>query len=147
MFAEPPVAEWWPRYDRGRIDDELLHPDGDTTVYAVEVDGEVAGIIQSWEEDDADYRHAGIDIAIRTRWHGGGVAVDALRTLARHLIADLGHHRLVIDPAVDNTRAIRCYEKVGFRPVGVMRQYERGADLTFHDSLLMDMLASEFDSL
>ena len=35
---------------------------------------------------------------------------------------------LKIDPAAANSRAIRCYGKVGFRPVGLMRQYERGPD-------------------
>ena len=143
MFAEPDVARWWPLFDRAKIEAELLHPDDDTIVYAITVDGAVAGVIQSWEEDDPDYRHAGLDIAVATRWHGSGVAVDALRTLARHLLQTDGHHRLVIDPAVDNGRAIACYRKVGFRPVGVMRRYERGADGTFHDSLLMDMLAGE----
>ena len=143
IFAEPDVALWWPRFDRAKIEKEVLHPDEDTTVYTVAVDGEVAGVIQSWEEDDPDYRHAGMDIALATRWHGAGVAVDALRTLARHLVQTEGHHRLVIDPAVENRRAIACYRKVGFQPVGVMRCYERGADGTFHDSLLMDMLATE----
>jgi aminoglycoside 6'-N-acetyltransferase len=33
----------------------------------------------------------------------------------------------VIDPAADNTAAIRCYASVGFRPVRVMRHYERDA--------------------
>ena len=143
MFREPAVAPWWPRFDRAKIEDDLLHPDEDTTVYAVTVDGELAGIIESWEEDDPDYRHAGIDIALATRWHGTGAALDALRTLARHLVDTEGHHRLVIDPAVENERAIACYRKAGFRPVGVMRNYERGADGNFHDSLLMDMLATE----
>jgi aminoglycoside 6'-N-acetyltransferase len=32
---------------------------------------------------------------------------------------------------------------VGFRPIGVMREYERGRDGTFHDGLLMDMLRGE----
>ena len=143
MFTEPAVAQWWPRVDRAKIEDELLHPDDDTVVYTILVEGEFAGVIQYWEEDDPDYRHAGMDIAVATRWHGAGVAVDALRTLARHLFRAQGHHRLVIDPAIDNGRAIACYTKVGFQPVGVMRKYERGADGTFHDSLLMDMLEAE----
>jgi aminoglycoside 6'-N-acetyltransferase len=63
--------------------------------------------------------------------------------VARHLIRDLGHHRITIDPAADNEAAIRCYAKVGFRPVGVMRRYERGPDGTWHDGLLMDLLADE----
>ena len=66
-----------------------------------------------------------------------------MRTLAQHLCVDLGHHRLTIDPAVDNAAAIRSYSKVGFRPVGVMRAYERGADDSWHDNLLMDLLRED----
>jgi aminoglycoside 6'-N-acetyltransferase len=75
--------------------------------------------------------------------HGRGIGTDAVRTLARHLFVDHGHHRLTIDPAADNAAAIRSYTKVGFRPVGIMRQYERGADESWHDNLLMDLLADE----
>jgi aminoglycoside 6'-N-acetyltransferase len=79
--------------------------------------------------------------------HRRGIGRDAVRTLARHLFADLGHHRIVIDPAADNRPAIRCYESVGFRPVGVMRQYEHDVDGDgWHDGLLMDLLADELDT-
>jgi aminoglycoside 6'-N-acetyltransferase len=144
LFNEPAIARWWCGYDRDRVERELL-PDDDaaTTVYVVEVDAQVAGVIQSYEETDPEYRRAGIDIAIRTRWHGTGVAVDALRTLARDLFERRGHHHLTIDPAAANARAIACYRKVGFRPVGILRQNERGVDGTFHDTLLMDLLVGE----
>lgn len=144
MFAEPAVAERWPGMDRDRIIEEVIHDDDpDSTQYVIEVDGELAGVIQSWEEPDPEYRHAGMDISLKTKWHGKGVAVDALRTLATHLIRDKDHHRLTIDPAADNARAIACYAKIGFKPVGVLRRYERGPDGTFHDGLLMDLLADE----
>ena len=42
-----------------------------------------------------------------------------------------------------NTAAIRAYEKAGFKPVGVMRQYERLPGGEWHDGLLMDLLADE----
>ncbi|SEE89613.1 GNAT family N-acetyltransferase [Jiangella alba] len=106
--------------------------------------GEVVGAVQWSAEQDPQYRHAGIDIYVDPAHHGRGLGTDAVRTLARHLIRDHGYHRLVIDPAADNAVAIACYAKVGFRPVGVMRQYERGPDGTWHDGLLMDLLAAEF---
>ena len=102
--------------------------------YVIELDDRTVGWIQWYAEDDPDYRHAGIDIYVDPAVHGGGVGTDAVRALARHLIVDHGYHRLVIDPATDNPAAIRAYGKVGFRPVGVMRQYERGPDGTWHDS-------------
>ncbi|MFE7584639.1 GNAT family N-acetyltransferase [Streptomyces gardneri] len=103
----------------------------------------IVGMIQWYAEEEPDYRHAGIDLFLDPSVHGKGLGTDAVRTLARHLIDDVGHHRLVIDPAADNVAAIRCYEKAGFRPVGVMRQYERDADGSWHDGLLMDLVASE----
>lgn len=144
LFGEPAVVRWWWGYDRARIVRELVHgDDASTTVYAIEVEGRLAGVIQSWEEPDPDYRQASIDIAVGSRWHGRGVALDALRTLARDLIERGGHHHLTIDPAAGNARAIACYRKVGFRPVGILRQNERASDGTFHDTLLMDLLAGE----
>ncbi len=112
--------------------------------FAVLVDGEVRGLAQYTEEDDEDYRHASIDIFLDPVMHGEGLGRDAVATLARYLVDHRGHHRLVIDPAADNTAAIRCYASVGFRPVGVMRRYERDAHGEgWHDGLLMDLLAEE----
>lgn len=113
------------------------------TGYVIEFDRRVVGWIQWTAEKDADYRHASIDVYVDPAVHGRGVGTDAVRTLARHLVVDHGHHRLTIDPAADNARAIRSYSKVGFRPVGIMRRYERGPDGTWHDNLLMDLLADE----
>jgi aminoglycoside 6'-N-acetyltransferase len=144
IFAEPAVAQWWVGYDRNRVEREMiLDPDAAGSVYVIEVDGEVAGTIHGHEELDEEYKSASIDIAVGTAWHGRGVATDALRTLAHDLIARRGHHHITIDPAAENGRAIASYAKVGFRPVGLLRQHERGADGTFHDALLMDMLANE----
>ena len=112
--------------------------------FVIEVDGEVVGAIQYGEEDDPMYRHASVDIFLATSCHGQGVGTEAIRLLADHLFEERGHHRLTIDPAADNVAAIRAYEKVGFRRVGLMRSYERGPDGVWHDGLLMDMLREEF---
>jgi len=91
-----------------------------------------------------DYRHASIDLFLGPAFQGRGPGSDAIRTLARWLVEDRGHHRLTIDPSAANERAIRTYTAIGFRPAGVMRRYERGPDGTFHDGLLMDLLRDEF---
>ncbi|GAA2076681.1 GNAT family N-acetyltransferase [Actinomadura alba] len=137
----PEVRDRW-----GDVDAEPDWPfdDPDTVPYAVLLDGVVRGLVQYGEEEDPMYRHASMDIFLDPAVHGQGAGQDAVRTLARHLIEDRGHHRLVIDPAADNEPAIRCYTAVGFRPVGVMRDYERAADGTgWHDGLLMDLLAGD----
>jgi aminoglycoside 6'-N-acetyltransferase len=142
VFQGEGNEQWWPGPDREQVARDVLSDD-EVVAYVVLLEGRVVGVIQSYEEDDPDYRHGGIDIVLHPEAHGRGVGTDAVRTLARHLVDHDGHHRLIIDPAAHNARAIRCYEKVGFRPVGVMRRYERGSDGTFHDGLLMDLLADE----
>lgn len=135
-------------YARWRGGDDLVAAvekdlDEPAAAYVIELEGRVVGWIQWQAEEEPDYRHASLDIYVDPAVHGRGVGTDAVRTLARHLIVDHGHHRLTIDPAADNAAAIRSYSKVGFRPVGIMRSYERGVDGSWHDNLLMDLLAGE----
>jgi aminoglycoside 6'-N-acetyltransferase len=140
--ATPEVYQRWGGADLDTsVAEDLSDPQ--THVFVIEYAGKVAGAIQWAEETDPDYRHANIDIYLDPSVHGRGLGTDAVRTLARHVIADQGHHRVTIDPAADNEAAIRCYAKVGFRPVGIMRRYERGSDGTWHDGLLMDLLADD----
>ena len=144
ILTAPENAEWWPGYDEARARREYFdEPDGEAVLYAIEHDGVVVGFIQSYEETDPDYRHAGIDVTLAPTATDRGLGTDAVRSLARHLFEVDGHHRLVIDPAAANARAIRCYEKVGFRPVGVMREYEGDGRGGWRDGLLMDLLRSE----
>ncbi|MFG3555411.1 GNAT family N-acetyltransferase [Micromonospora sp. NPDC047557] len=141
--ADPEVRRWW------RGDDDLAASvqadlnDDDLALYAIEHDGRVIGAIQWYAEPDPDYRHASLDIFLDPAVRGEGLGGDAIRTLARHLIDEYGHHRFTIDPAAANSAAIRAYAKVGFRPVGIMRRYERGEDGRWHNALLMDLLAEE----
>jgi aminoglycoside 6'-N-acetyltransferase len=136
---EPEVERRWGVLEEGELEEFLQ----DEKTFVIEADGEVIGAIQYDEEEDPMYRRAGIDIFVTTARHGRGFGSEAVRVLARYLIEERGHHRLTIDPAADNAAAIRAYEKVGFRPVGVMRSYERGPDGTWHDGLLMELLADE----
>jgi aminoglycoside 6'-N-acetyltransferase len=140
--AQPGVASRWGEPDEAKLQGKAAGTD-ECTVFAIELDGEVVGLIQYHEEDDEMYRHAGIDLFLSGHVQGQGLGTDAVRTMARHLIDDRGHHRLVIDPAADNHAAIRAYAKAGFKPVGVMRRYERLPGGEWHDGLLMDLLADE----
>lgn len=141
ILAEPAVARWWGTEPPAAAADDLFKPYH--TAWAIVVDGLVVGSIQVYEETDPDYRHAGIDLFIAASHQRMGLGPEAIRLVAGHLFDVLGHHRLTIDPAAANASAIRAYERVGFSPVGVMRRYERGRDLAWHDNLLMDMLEGE----
>jgi aminoglycoside 6'-N-acetyltransferase len=140
--AMPEVRQRWRGEDlRAEFVEDINS--ADLHLLAIVLDGEIIGGIQWSEETDPDYRHATIDIYLRPDVHGQGIGSDAIRTLANHLFSVRDNHRISIDPAADNTAAIRCYAKVGFQPVGTMRQYERGPNGDWHDALLMDLLAQD----
>ena len=143
ILREPSVARWWGPPSPNGVAEEWLDHEADDRVFVIELEGTVVGSIQYAEENDPDYRHAGIDIFLTGDVQGQGIGPDAIRTVARYLIDVRGHHRLTIDPSAANERAIRAYSKLGFRPIGIQRLYERGPDGTFHDGLLMDLLADD----
>jgi aminoglycoside 6'-N-acetyltransferase len=143
ILATPEVAQWWPDEDEATMRERVVEGEPETTSWAVLAGDEIIGLAQAWEEPDPMYRHGGIDLSLHPDWHGRGLGADTVRTVARWLFEERGHHRITIDPAAHNAVAIRCYERVGFEPVGVMRRYERGPDGTWHDGLLMDMLQGE----
>ena len=113
IFSDPTVAKWWGDPNKAVVD--TMSAEEGESHFLIEHDGQTIGMIQTYEESDSMYRHAGIDISIRSEWQGQGLGPDA----------------------------IRAYERVGFKTVGVMRKYERGPDGEWHDGLLMDMLAEE----
>jgi aminoglycoside 6'-N-acetyltransferase len=114
--------------------------DEEATRLAILVDGEIAGLVQYFEEDDPDYRHASIDVFLGPAHQGRGLGTEAVRRVVDLLLGERGHHRITIDPAADNHAAIRSYEKVGFRRVGVMEAAWRDPDGHWRDGLLMELV-------
>lgn len=137
LHATPEVERWW-----GPLDEEFPFADEpDATRMCIVVDGETAGLIQYGEEPEDDYRHAWIDIFVDPGRHGRGIGTDALRTLVEYLLTDRGHHRVTIDPAADNAAAVRCYEKAGFRRVGVMESsWLDPHTSTWRDAIFMELV-------
>jgi aminoglycoside 6'-N-acetyltransferase len=134
------VARWWDEPEEGFP----FSDDPDSTRLVIEVDGRVAGMIQYAEDPTPKYRHASIDLFLDPELHNQGHGSEAVRQVVGRLIGERGHHRITIDPAAANAAAIRAYEKVGFRPVGIMRSYERDQDgRGWHDGLLMELLAED----
>ena len=143
LGAHPEVARWWPGLTREHVLEKARGEDDGAVVFAIVAEKDVAGMVQYFEETDEDYRHASIDLFLGAPYQDRGLGTDTVRTMVRHLIEDRGHHRVTIDPAATNERAVRCYEKAGFKRVGVMRQYWLAPDGTWQDGVLLDLLASE----
>jgi len=138
---EPEVIRWWGAQTVG-------WPGDDETVeeWVIEQAGEVVGSLQFSEDPDADSKHADVDILLTTRVHSKGLGTDAMRAITRHLIEERGHHRITLTTSPGNARAIRAYEKVGFRQVGVTRLSERTPDGSWRDELLMELVVEPRDS-
>jgi aminoglycoside 6'-N-acetyltransferase len=140
IHETPEVARWWGMPEQGFP----WSDEPESTRMAIELDGVLAGMIQYGEEPTPRYRHATIDLFLDPVLRGRGIGGEAVAQLARKLFDERGHHRVTIDPAVENLAAIRAYEKVGFTRVGVMRGYEREPDGSrWRDGLLMELLADD----
>ena len=77
---------------------------------------------------------------------GQGYGTEAIRLLLDYAFGYLNMHRVVIGVVGFNRRAIRFYEKVGFRQEGIERDgYYH--DHAYHDFLMMSILEDEFRTL
>lgn len=129
----PHVREWWgdPEEEIGFIRDMVEGRDT-TRPYLIQFDGEPVGYIQVWflghhqNEDwtkdnpwllELPKEAVGVDLSIG---HADklsiGLGSAALTAFVSHL-RSLGHETIIIDPDPTNARAVRAYEKAGFRPV------------------------------
>ena len=133
IHETPEVHRWW-----GAMDARFPFDEPESTRFAIVVDGRVAGLIQYGEESEPDFRRAWIDVFVDPVLHGRGVGTEAVRRVMRLLIDERGHHRITIDPALENGAAIRSYIKAGFRPVGVCRSAWRNPDGEWRDELYME---------
>ena len=126
---------------------QLEHKDG--YLFAIEA---FAGTPESWIHigtlglDDIDWKNRsaafGIALGEKAFW-GQGFGTDATRTILRFAFGELNLHRVQLEVFAYNARAIRCYEKAGFRREGTRRSalYRDGS---YHDAHIMAVLQNEF---
>lgn len=131
-LTRPHVAEWWG--EQGTVEElaeeyaECMVPGARDQAYIAHLDGQPLGYIQSytvvgspdgWWPDETDPGARGIDqfLADGARL-GQGLGTLMVRTFVERLFTDPMVTKVQTDPDVSNARAIRCYEKAGFRRVG-----------------------------
>ena len=113
-------------------------------VFVVEVDGVPAGSMH-FERTNKRSRIASLGgLAIHPDFRGKRASDDAARLFQRHLIEDLGFHRLQLEVYGFNERAIRHAERSGFTREGVRRRaYWR--DGGWVDGVLFGLIAEDLD--
>jgi AacA4 family aminoglycoside N(6')-acetyltransferase len=136
-IGRPHVREWWAGDEadigagefRARYLPRVLAEDN-VTPYIVTMDGRPIGYAQSyvamgsgdgWWEDITDPGVRGIDqFLCEASDLGKGLGTRMVEALVARLFADPAVTRIQTDPDPRNARAIRCYEKAGFRAVGTI---------------------------
>ncbi len=127
------------RWFEEQLNDEKSH------IFAIETEkGVHIGNIGLHEIDYKDGKATlGIMIGEKGYWDQG-YGTDAIRTLLRFAFQELNLHRVSLEVFESNKRAIRCYQKCGFRHEGVAREDSfRGGKR--HNKILMDILRQEFE--
>jgi RimJ/RimL family protein N-acetyltransferase len=110
--------------------------------FVIEVDGERAGAM-GFEVANRRSRIANLGgLAVHPGFRGRRVSDEAARLLQRHLIEDLGYHRLQLEIYGFNERAMRHAERAGFVKEGVKRKaYLRHGEWV--DGVLYGLIAED----
>ena len=113
--------------------------------FLVEVDGERAGVM-GFEVSNRRSRIARLaGLAIHPRFRGRRISDEAARLLQRHLILELGYHRLELEIYGFNERAMRHAERAGFVREGVKRKaYDRHGEWV--DGVLFGIVEDDLTS-
>ena len=123
-LAEPHVQEWWDEGPEASLAEIREAMDSvETEPLIVELRGRPIAYIQSYDphlEDGHPYRDQpfgtlGMDISIGPPELVGKGHGSAIVRQFTDMLFEEGCPRVVIDPHPDNLRAIRAYEKAGFR--------------------------------
>jgi putative acetyltransferase len=111
----------------------------------IEVDGERAGALAYDERNEANrIAHVG-GVAVHPSFRGRRIADDAARLLQRHLLLDLGYHRLELAVYGFNERALAHTERAGFVREGVKRRaYLRHGE--WQDAVLFGLLREDLEN-
>src|SRR6185312_6065538 len=111
----------------------------------IEVDGERAGtLFYERVNERSRIAHLG-GLALDPRFRGRGVAERAARLVQRHLIEELGYHRLQLEVYGFNERGIAHAERSGFTREGVKRKAYR-YDGEWVDGVLFGLIAEDLEA-
>jgi RimJ/RimL family protein N-acetyltransferase len=144
--VEPFLAASRPK-ERGEIEAEVERSEsepGAFGLFVIEVDGERAGTMR-FERSNARSRIASLGgLAVHPDHRGARVSDTAARLFQRHLLDDLGFHRLQMEVYGFNERAMRHAERVGFVREGVRRKAYWRHD-AWVDGILYGLLAEDLE--
>ncbi len=112
-------------------------------VFGIEVEGKLVGTAGihriNWASRNCYF---GIAIYDKRFWNRG-IGTEATRLVLRYAFEYLNLHKVLLEVYEYNERAVKVYEKVGFRVEGRLRKnhYWKGE---YHDVIVMGILQEEY---
>lgn len=145
LLDDEPPRLMSPAQRRRELDEETRSDkDFFFAVRAVEDDKNIGftALWVTWSQRDA---YVAIGIGERDYW-GRGYGTDAMRLTLRYAFEELDLHRVTLTVWSVNERAIRSYERAGFKREGVQREtmLREGRRV---DTVVMGVLRGEFAAL
>ena len=147
---EPHVSEFYGKpLDLDEVIEKYLpriNEDGKIVPCIIEYDGSSLGYLQFYQLTETQKLEltlspniptCGLDLFIGTpHCLNQGIGTMSVMAMLEYLM-EIGIRRVVLDPLVDNARAIRCYEKCGFRKQRILSHHQL-YDGVYLDSWLME---------
>ncbi|WP_257351536.1 acetyltransferase [Pseudalkalibacillus decolorationis] len=136
-------------FDLEKVNKEFFNPDNDSFGCIVEFEGKEIGYIQYYQLDEETRKRYGyLDkteniygtdqfIGEIDYWNRG-IGSLLVKSMLEYLVEEKQADVVVMDPQIWNVRAIRCYEKCGFKRVKVLPKHE------LHEGEYRDCLLIEF---
>lgn len=140
ILAEPEVSVWWVGYTPERVQAEFVEVESSRII---EVEGQCVGAMFVLRGEDPEYPTTVMHLFLATEFRGRRIGEEALALAIREEFA-AGVTRVTLDPNIHNDGAIRSYERLGFKRIGVLRDYQVRPGGHLEDALFMDLTRSDF---
>jgi aminoglycoside 6'-N-acetyltransferase len=161
-LSDPAVLEYYEgqsnSFDLDKVKEKFAHRargESRVKVGIVEYNENLIGFVQYYKIAPNEYSECelidmhefkmpyGMDIVIgETDYWNKGIGTEILQILIKHLFEHLNVDIIFIDPQTWNKRAIRCYEKCGFKAIDTIKERELH-DGEYKDSLIMCFTSSD----
>ena len=147
-LSDPSVLEYYEGrdnpFDLEKVNQKFYHSNDHVQRCILEYSRMPIGYIQFYLVDDKNEYSAneviyGMDQFIgETEYWNKGIGTLMIRVMVSYLVEKWQADRIIMDPQVSNERALKCYEKCGFKKVKILLKHE------FHEGKYRDCWLIEF---
>lgn len=136
-LSDPSVLEFYEGrdnpFDLEKVNKVFYDPEDNEVKCIVEVDGNEIGYIQFYQLDDEEKKEYGYfnenvygtdQFIGEVKYWNKGIGTLLVTSMVKFLVEHKKADRVVMDPQTRNTRAIKCYEKCGFKKVKILLNRE-----------------------